>query len=326
MKKVIVTAKNNPDLDGVASAIAYTYFLNTHTWKKQYFVAFGGQAQFEALYVLKLLWLQKADRNLDTVRFPKTKKFILVDYSEKHWISEHIIPENVIEVINHKNAPLYDDFPHAKFRIEYVGAAATLIAEEFFFQQHVEIPQKIVDLLYCAIYSNSMNYGTKMTWFRDLRMKEWLEQKWANKNLPIQMIKAKTDYAKKHLKHMFHADGKLMLLDNWLLVDLLQLEIGDGERFLKNISLIEETIRTLHTEQQVLCLLHLHDIEKKKTYLLSNYEHFLRYISQQPRCTGMHHGSYIEFSELFIRKDTWPLLANLLKKIDNSYLLQDFLK
>jgi hypothetical protein len=70
----------------------------------------------------------------------------------------------------------------------------------------------------------------------------------------------------------------------------------------------------------------LHDIEKKKTYLLSNYEHFLRYLSRQSRCTWVYEKSYIEFWELFIRKDSWPLLASLLQQIDNSIVLQDFLK
>jgi hypothetical protein len=99
------------------------------------------------------------------------------------------------------------------------------------------------------------------------------------------MIQAKTDYAKKHFMHMLRTDDKLMLLENGLLIDLLQIEVGDGSRFLQNTALIENAVQKLHTEQQVLCILHLHDIEKKKTYLLSNYEHFLRYLSRQSRCT-----------------------------------------
>jgi inorganic pyrophosphatase/exopolyphosphatase len=88
MIDTIITAKNNPDLDGVASAIAYAYFLNSFLEKKKYFVAFWWQMQYEALYVLKMLWLQKADRNLDSVLTPDHKHFILVDYSEKEWISK----------------------------------------------------------------------------------------------------------------------------------------------------------------------------------------------------------------------------------------------
>jgi inorganic pyrophosphatase/exopolyphosphatase len=83
MIHTIITAKNNPDLDGVASAIAYAYFLNTCAGRRNYYVAFGGQAQYEALFILRELGLSKLDRNLDSVVSPDIKQFILVDYSEK---------------------------------------------------------------------------------------------------------------------------------------------------------------------------------------------------------------------------------------------------
>lgn len=329
MVDTIITAKNNPDLDGVASAIAYAYFLNSFLEKKKYFVAFWWQMQYEALYVLKMLWLQKADRHLDSVLTPDHKYFILVDYSEKEWISHHIIPENVVEVINHKKEPVYDDFPNANFRIEYVWANATLIAEKYFFHQELDFPQKLIDLLYCAIYSNTLWYATQMTWFRDKRMKERLESKWANKELLRFMIEQKTEYTKNHLKHTLRLDDKLILHENWLLVDLFQLEVGDAQWFLDNTETVCNTFSTMHQEHNVLCLLFLHDLTYSKTYVFANFEHILRYLTKE-QCfwDSIYHEDkgYIAFSDIFIRKDALPVMKKIFEKIDNSLLLQQFLQ
>lgn len=327
MIATIITAKNSPDLDGVASAIAYAYFLNMHHEEKWCQVAFSWQTQYEALYILKYLWLEKLDRNIEYILSPDIKQFILVDYSEKDAISKHIEADNVIEVINHKKEPSYEDFPNAKFRIEYVWAAATLIAEEFYFNQQMLLPLKIINLLYCAIFSNTMNYGTKMTWFRDLRMKQRLETLWADKELPYTMLTAKSNHAKKHLKRVLRNDDKLVLYENWLLVNFLQLEVADASIFLRDVSLLQKTIDTFHEKkQEVLCIVHLHDIVEKKTYLFSNYENFLWYIAKQERCSWEFTDSYIIFPGLFIRKDAIPLITSLLKKIDQSSLLQKFLE
>lgn len=94
------------------------------------------------------------------------------------------------------------------------------------------------------------------------------------------MTQAKTVYTQDYFEEVLRADDKLMMLDNGLLVDYLQVEVSDATWFLKHdmVTYMQESMHRLHTEHHVLCLLHLHDITQRKTYLLSNYEHFLRYL------------------------------------------------
>ncbi len=325
MVQTVVTARARTDLDGIASAVWYAFFLNQSCWNKHYVVWFAGECQYEAKYVLQYLWLEKLFRPIESLDISEETTYILVDYSERNGISNLVVPEQVVEVIDHKSFPLYDEFPFAKFRIEYVWAAATLIAEQYYFTG-TYLPEKIAVLLYSAIYSNTLHFLSAMSWFRDMRMKDWLEDKVSNryKQIVHEMTMAKTSYAEEHIDTLLRDDDKLVLLDNWLFVDYLQIEVGDSSRLLSDIDYIQEALHTLHEEQSVLCLLHLHDISRNKTYILSNFEHMLWYLTHS-WFPWTYYERYIELDTIMVRKDTIPLLKEILLRIGSSTILQQFL-
>jgi len=139
------------------------------------------------------------------------EKFILTDYSERSGISPVVVPEQVIEVIDHRNFPTYEDFKHAKFRIEYVGAAATLVAETYYFDTTVSLPLPLANMLYCAIFSNTLNFGARMCGYRDLRMKDWLESLGVDKELPEHMFLARDEYAKAKKRERWRKEANVWI-------------------------------------------------------------------------------------------------------------------
>lgn len=319
----LITGRQKPDLDAVSSACAYSYYLNTCAGDHRYYAAFAGEPQYEVRYVLEHLGVSKLFRDIaDLSEVPET--FILTDYSERSGISPVVVPEKVIEVIDHRNFPTYEDFKHAKFRIEYVGAAATLVAETYYFDTTVSLPLPLANMLYCAIFSNTLNFGARMCGYRDVRMKERLESIGVDKSLPERMFLARDEYAKENMPAVLRNDAKLSLLDNGLFVDYLQIEACSAEWFVEKKDELSAIMSDLHDSESALCLLHIHDIIAKKTYIMSNYTEFFRYLAVK-WFPGYEEGGIRKMPTIYMRKDTAPMLKDILEHIDKSWVLNELL-
>src|SRR3990167_9407031 len=116
---ILVTPYIDPDLDGVACAIAYAEYLNK-TGKNAVPGIFGHTHE-EAKFAL----------NYFKIGYPEVlnnpgvfRRVIMVDNSFPHNIEKHIKPENVIEIIDHRKHTEVEAFPNAKIQIELVGSAA----------------------------------------------------------------------------------------------------------------------------------------------------------------------------------------------------------
>ena len=62
-----------------------------------------------------------------------------------------------------------------KYKIEEVGAAATLVAEKYKLFNY-EISRNAAILLYYGIISNTVNLNSKITTDRDRKMVEWFKK------------------------------------------------------------------------------------------------------------------------------------------------------
>ena len=170
MKPILVTCYVNPDLDGVAGAIAYGEFLQKTG--KNVVVGIIGEPHDEAKYIFDRFgftypsMIDNAD-NFDEV--------ILVDASDLNGLEGKISAEKVIEIIDHRKVNEADKFPKAKAQIELVGAAATLVAEKFM-QNKVNISTESATLVYGAIISNTLNFKGTVTTDRDKVAAEWLNK------------------------------------------------------------------------------------------------------------------------------------------------------
>lgn len=265
MKEILVTAYVNPDLDGLAGALAYAEFLNKTNTKS--IAAIMGKAHDEANFVLarfnikQPLLINNAD-NFD--------KVILVDASDLIGLEGNIDPLKVVEIIDHRKINEAHKFPNAKVQIEFVGAAASLIAEKFIVN-NIAISQQSAILLNTAIISNTLNFKNDLTTQRDIKAYRELNKiaQLAN-NFWRELFLAKSDLKNNKLKERLEGDFAYFNLADKK-VGIAQIEIigVNGlikERGAEMLNLLEK----MKTERELdYIFLNAIELEKAHNYFLS---------------------------------------------------------
>lgn len=170
MKPILITSYVNPDLDGIAGAIAYGEFLKKTG--KNAIVGIIGEPHDEAKYILDRFGFAYPEMIMNADNFDKV---ILVDASDLNGLEGKIDPEKVIEIIDHRKVHESDKFPKAKTQIEFVGAAATIVAEKFI-QNKIDISKESAILIYSVIISNTLNFRGSVTTDRDRKVAIWLNK------------------------------------------------------------------------------------------------------------------------------------------------------
>lgn len=147
-RPIVVTAKTNPDLDGVACALAYVELLQGTGRPAE--AAADGRPDAEARFVLDHLEL--------TLREDPPNQFsgfVLVDMSALPGLPDFVDPASVVEVIDHRlHGDPTQSYPNARVQVEPVGAAATLVYERFEAAGVVPSARSAL-LLQAAIHSNT---------------------------------------------------------------------------------------------------------------------------------------------------------------------------
>ena len=170
MKPILVTCYVNPDLDGVAGAIAYAEYLQKIG--KNAVAGIIGEPHDEVKYILDRYNFAYPQSIPNADDFDEV---ILVDASDLNGIEGKIAPEKVIEIIDHRKIHEADKFPNAKVQIELVGAAASLVAEKFM-ETNTPISKESAVLLYGAVISNTLNFKGGVTTDRDRKVAEYLNE------------------------------------------------------------------------------------------------------------------------------------------------------
>jgi len=166
MKPLIVTSYPNPDLDGTACAIAYAELLTAQGRPATPYLS--GPPHLEAQYLLDTYNIPFPAQPVDL-----SGEVVLTDTSSPHGLPAEFKPEQVVEVIDHRQSNQPDYFPNATLQVEPVGAAATLIAEKFM-QAKLPVSEQAAVLLYGAIISNTLNFQATHTTERDHAAASWL--------------------------------------------------------------------------------------------------------------------------------------------------------
>lgn len=309
MKPILVTSYVNPDLDGVAGAIAYGEFLR----KIGGYAVVGiiGEPHDEAKYIFDRFGfeypqiIENAD-NFDEV--------VLVDASDLNGLEGKISPEKVIEIIDHRKVHEADKFPNAKAQVELVGAAATLVAEKFI-QNNVDISKESATLVYGAIISNTINFKGSVTTERDKKAVAWLNKV---AKLPEDFWKdlftAKSDLSGKKLAERIEGDFAWFVLGGKK-VGIAQIEIIGAKKLLEERS--REIIQTLEKIKKKMGL----DIVFQNTIELEDAKTF--FVAQDANTQKLlgkvlgarFAGSVAERSDLMMRKQIVPLLKEDLEKL-----------
>jgi len=160
-RSLVITAKQNPDLDGVACAVGYAELLKRTGSHAVAVVA--GKPDAEARFVLSRVQIE-----VSAAVPSDTTGVVLVDMSALPELPEFVTPEVVIEVIDHRlHGDPTSSFPNAVVQVEAVGAAATLLFERFS-RAGIAPSWESGVLLQAAIQSNTQRLNGSVTTPRDV--------------------------------------------------------------------------------------------------------------------------------------------------------------
>ncbi len=305
MSKILITAKINPDLDGLACAYAYAQFLNKTDTANEYIAGVYGEPQIEARFVLEKLGI------IDGLIFNPVDdfaKFIIVDASDVLGMPEIIRPLDVVEVIDHRAVHRASElFPQAKIEIEPVGAAATLILEKLR-SANFSLSANQVALLLGAIFSNTLNLQADITSLRDRQAIEFLQSNYLDyipENFIAEMFAYKTNYLLTHLAEVLISDFKVFPGA----LGIAQLEGVDLELIINNqiqeIKRVLEELKNKHNLEYI--FLTCADISKGYNFLVATDEATKLLLSKSMNLL-FNSAGIAKTNKLFLRKQILPLL------------------
>ncbi len=298
MRDILITAKINPDMDGVACSYAYSELYGG-------IPVFFGKLLPEPEFVLNKLKI-KPRMNIENWN----GKFVIVDSSSLQGMPKIIKPENVVEVIDHRIVDINEVkriFPNAKIQIELVGAAATLLAERY---RNRAPSKEVATMIYCAIISNTLHLQTKNTTSRDVKiLKKMLKISPEASKIAKEMLIYKTKEIERNLKENIVNDFKCWNIKS-IKIGIAQLELYNANNILKRRKEIIMILKNLKRELNLdYCLLNMPDIKENINYFIFADEKSKEFLSK-----------YIKFDE----KDKLGVLDNvILRKEIKKILLEN---
>lgn len=155
----VVVPYRNPDLDGVASAMAVE-ILSGHEYKARII----GVLDDETVEVLGALRLAAPER---IEGWKEVKEIWLVDTHHPSQLPSELPADRVVRITDHHPGGSPSSYPRAEIQNEAVGAAATLIAERLL-GGSTSLPAAIALLLQAAIVSNTLDFRAPATSSRDI--------------------------------------------------------------------------------------------------------------------------------------------------------------
>lgn len=162
--KIVTSGCKYIDIDAYGGIIAYAYLLNLK----------GIQAKAVSTSPLNesiTPTLLDLDVKLDEYEKCDDDEFIIVDVSNKEFFDDIVDEEKIIEVIDHRTGfkEYWENILKEKAKIEFIGAAATLIVEEYENDNLLSsMPKNIALLLLAGILDNTLNLKAQVTTQRDI--------------------------------------------------------------------------------------------------------------------------------------------------------------
>jgi nanoRNase/pAp phosphatase (c-di-AMP/oligoRNAs hydrolase) len=232
-------------------------------------------------------------------------RFILVDISDPNFMEMFVVPENIIEVYDHHYG--YEQYWHEKLPnsafIEKVGACATLIWEQFKKHGHQnEISAGNANLLYTAIFANTLNFKAHVTTDRDraaaqeLLAYTTLPADWKERYYQEVEVGFKNDLALQ-IKN----DTKTIAGNNYSFY-FSQIELWDAECI---IALIKE--QKIPFEDSSQWLINIISIQEGCSYLYTNSERLKNKLLEAIPINN-HRDGILVASRLWLRKELIPTL------------------
>jgi len=306
MTQPLVTTYINPDLDGVAGAVAYAeYLTKTGTTCE---LGIIGNLDEETEFILSTFNIP-TPRSID--RINDRNQVILLDVSEIAALRGSVAPEKVIEIIDHRKVNDAAEFPNAKIQIELVGSVATLISEKFM-QHNIDVSRESALLMYGAIVSNTLHFKSAVTTDRDREAAHFLNTKL---NLSVDfykdLFKSKSDFSGSKLTDKIKGDSAPFIFGNKK-VRIVQIEmIGARKLIAERGDEITQAIAELKEEHGLdLIFLNIIDLEECKTFFIAVDDYSKSALEKILSISF--NNSVIEFSNMLLRKEIMPALKEFL--------------
>lgn len=302
MSRVIITSYRNPDLDGVSCAYAYAELFGKTDQK--------AIAMIDSTPTIEAAWmLHKLGISLPQLSVTQEDVIVLVDTNHLDAIHSSIKPEQVIEIIDHHQYGDAKQFTQARVQIEFVGAAATLIAEKF--KTRDMIPSAAAaTLLYAGITSNTLNFKASVTTERDITMAEWLRGITSISDGVIQeMFRVKSDFTGKNIKEVILLDLNRPKQFGAKKISWGQLEmIGVNKLLTERLDEIKKALWDINKSfSSDYCILSCIDLDEGTTTFIYNTSEEKKII--QSILDVKENDSYLIYPKVILRKEILPLLV-----------------
>jgi manganese-dependent inorganic pyrophosphatase len=255
----------NPDTDGVASAIGYT-FLRRARDDVRFQPLIWGDLNAETTLVLAHFHASAPAQGRD---LPPDADLVLVDTHHPAQLASQVNPQRVVEIIDHHPGGSPEAFPNAIIQNETVGAAATLLVERIV--RHNLQPGPIISgLLAAAIVSNTYNLVAPSTTIRDREALDWLSQHCDfDDSLPGRMMQAASATAGRDTSDLMIHNYKNFQLGS-LSIGIVQIETTLPVDILTRADL-QSALADLRSKEQVdHVLLSVIDLAGAQTHLITD--------------------------------------------------------
>jgi len=260
---IIVTSGNRYiDIDAYSGCIAYAYLLNLKGIEAR---AVSTAKPNESI-TTNLLNL---DTKLDKYQESNSNQFVIIDVSNKDFFDTMVNESNIIEIIDHHYG--YEEYWKnklgEKFKIEFIGAVATIIVELYEKENLLnKMTKDIAELLMSAILDNTLNFKAKVTTKRDKIAYEKLET----------IVNYKGNYAEKYflecqqeiekdLVKAIENDTKIEKINDILPTVFGQLVVWDKKYILDNEKVLYDTLSNIGDDWMfnLICL------KDEKSYIIA---------------------------------------------------------
>lgn len=247
MEKIsITTGEPFIDIDGLACVIAYAELLKLE----------GSDADAVLTGTLNssiTATVNSWNFNYSSLFDKNTTQFVVVDLSDPNHIPKVALQGNIIELFDHHfgNERYWNKRLGKKSHIERIGACATLIWEEFVKRKrNKDISTTSANLLYTAIFSNTLNFKASVTTNRDVKafneLKKYfkLPGNWIEKyfeEAEESLLENPGEAIKNDTKGTGEAAKKIVIG---------QIELWNSRKFMsENLSTIEQILRGFGTDK-----------------------------------------------------------------------------
>lgn len=299
---IVTSGSKYIDIDAYASIIAYANLLNLK----------GIPAKAVSTSTLNesiTSSLLNLDIGLDSYIKSDSDCFIIVDVSNKDFFDKIVDDRRIVEIIDHHFGfeEYWNSILKEKSRIEFIGAVATIIVEDYEKNCLLDLMSKdIAILLMSAILDNTLNLKAKITTERDINAYIKLLQLVGNvdkyaENYFLECQKIIEENIEKSIEN----DTKVEKICEILPYAFSQLTLWNKDFIIENKEKVYKTLDAISPEW----MLNLISLEEGKSYIIANNEIVKRKIERM--FNKSFNKDIMELDSVWLRKEIIKKAKNI---------------